>query len=99
MGGHFYLNNLHICSLEKMITNLKNNNYKIIGTDIKGKNINRIQINNKWVVIIGSEINGISKNIKKIIDKTVTIPGTGNIESLNAAIANGIILNKLFSNN
>ena len=44
---------------------------------------------------MGNEANGISNNIKSQIDKYATIPQSGNVESLNVAIACGIILNRL----
>jgi RNA methyltransferase, TrmH family len=44
------------------------------------------------VLIIGNEGNGISPEIRSICDDIVTIPKYGNAESLNAAIATGILL-------
>ena len=44
---------------------------------------------------MGNEANGISNHIKPHIDRYVTIPQDGNVESLNVAIACGIILNRI----
>ena len=47
------------------------------------------------MLIIGNEAHGISTDIKKYINQTVKIPGYGKIESLNASVAGGILLNML----
>ena len=91
MGAHFYLNSLGYC---KDINIILKNNYFIIGADINGKSIEKIQLKNKkWMLIIGNEAHGISIDTKKYINQTVKIPGYGKIESLNASVAGGILLN------
>lgn len=49
------------------------------------------------MIIIGNESKGISKDLLKIIDHKITIPKTGEAESLNAAVATGIILSHLLA--
>jgi len=44
------------------------------------------------LIIMGSEDKGISPNILKIVDRSVKIPMLGKIESLNVAVAAGVIL-------
>lgn len=46
----------------------------------------------KSAVIIGNEANGVSENILKLADENIKIPMIGKTESLNAAVATGIIL-------
>ena len=93
MGAHFYLNSLGYC---KDINIILKNNYFIIGADINGQLKEKIQLKNKkWMLIIGNEAHGISTDIKKHINQTVKIPGYRKIESLNASVAGGILLNVL----
>ena len=47
------------------------------------------------MLVVGGETSGIPGSIKKQINHHVSIPGKGNIDSLNAAIAGGILLQKL----
>jgi TrmH family RNA methyltransferase len=47
------------------------------------------------VLLIGNEGRGISPELQKIASKRIFIPGYGKAESLNAAIATGIILDNL----
>ena len=44
------------------------------------------------VLILGSEAEGVSPRISKLADRRVRIPGSGNVQSLNVAVAAGIVL-------
>lgn len=50
------------------------------------------ELSSHAVLVIGNEGNGISQEVLSACDATVTIPQYGNAESLNAAVATGIIL-------
>ena len=95
MGAHFYINNIIQDKLTLGVEKLKDSGYSIIGSRVSGENINTIQKNKKWALVMGNEANGISNHIKPHIDRYVTIPKGGNVESLNVAIACGIILNRI----
>ena len=47
------------------------------------------------MIIIGNESRGISGNLLKLADNQVTVPKKGKAESLNAAVATGIILSRV----
>lgn len=42
--------------------------------------------------MIGNEANGVSQNVLELASQRIKIPMTGKAESLNAAVATGIIL-------
>jgi TrmH RNA methyltransferase len=42
--------------------------------------------------VLGSEGEGVSKQIAALADESVQIPGTGAVESLNVSVACGILL-------
>jgi len=46
----------------------------------------------KYGLVLGSEGQGISKEIRKLPHKTISIPMSGSVESLNVAVAGGILL-------
>lgn len=54
---------------------------------------------NKFVLIVGSEVNGISRGALDISDAIVEIPMQGLKESLNVSVATGVALFVLSSNN
>lgn len=46
----------------------------------------------KSAIIIGNEANGVSQSLLELADESIKIPMIGKTESLNAAVATGIIL-------
>jgi TrmH family RNA methyltransferase len=46
-------------------------------------------------IVIGNEARGIGDHLLKLATRRITIPRTGAAESLNAAVATGIILSHL----
>ena len=65
------------------------------GTTLDGENIDSVMLNNKSIIIIGNESNGVSKEILNNLNNTIRIPGYGKAESLNVSVATGIILNEM----
>ena len=47
---------------------------------------------NKKILVIGNEANGVEEKILNIADEKIKIPMLGRTESLNAAVATGIVL-------
>lgn len=62
------------------------------GTFIEGESIHGASFAEQGLIVIGNEANGISSNIQKLVTHRITIPGVAGAESLNAAVATGIIL-------
>jgi TrmH family RNA methyltransferase len=67
----------------------------IYATSPAGKDINTIEKINEGIIIIGNESKGISEHIFRLADKRISISRKGKAESLNAAVATGIILSHL----
>jgi len=92
-------------SYEACIKNLRNNGYKLMATvpDPSAKSIHDIELNDKWAVVFGTEMTGISDEMRTEADEFVTIPMYGFTESFNisvsAALALNILVEKLFSSN
>lgn len=82
---------------EKMINFLKEKNYKLIATALDKTSIpyTEMKLSSKNAIIFGNEGNGICKNILNIADEKVIIPIYGTAESLNVAMACGIIIYKV----
>ena len=56
--------------------------------------LEQIKIKDKFVLVLGNESHGIDPEILKISDTKVIIP-INNIDSLNVAVAGGILMNKI----
>lgn len=92
--GSFLRVNVHYCNLEEFI---QQNHYKTVaGAVMNGKNIFNESLAKSGLMIVGNEGKGISENVLKLINLPLTIPAKGNAESLNVAVATGIICSKIF---
>jgi TrmH family RNA methyltransferase len=66
----------------------------VIGTLLAGNSIYEQVIPLTGFLVIGNESKGIRAGIKSLITHPVSIPKFGDAESLNAAVATGIVLSK-----
>ena len=67
-------------------------NINIFGAVLNGDSLYKINVKPTGLLIIGNEKNGIRNENLKYINYPITIPKIGEAESLNAAVATGIIL-------
>lgn len=96
MGSIFNVN-LYVLKKENIIQFLKEKNYSIISTCLSedSQMYNKIKLENKNAIVFGNEGNGISDDLIKISNKKIIIPLLGKAESLNVAVATGIVLYKM----
>ncbi len=64
----------------------------IYGTFLDGLDVHQLSFKTGGLIVIGNESNGISTEVEKLVSQKITIPRVGRAESLNAAIATGIVL-------
>lgn len=62
---------------------------------LDGKNVREMETLKEGMIIIGNESKGISDALLRVASEKITIGGKGSAESLNAAVATGIILSHL----
>lgn len=65
-----------------------------LGTFLEGKSVHAFEFPKTGILIIGSESNGISKEVAKCVTEKITIPRFGGAESLNAGVAGAVILDR-----
>ncbi|HMK04743.1 MAG TPA: RNA methyltransferase [Ferruginibacter sp.] len=70
----------------------KNNSIKIYSASLTGKPLPALGKLKEGIIIIGNEAHGISDEVMELVNEKITIPRTGEAESLNAAVAAGIII-------
>ena len=92
MGAHFHIKQIVQDDLSQIILQLKKDDYTIIAADMDGTSLDEFNAPKKWALILGSEAHGLSKAIMPLLDEQVTIPKSGNIESLNVSVATGVAL-------
>ncbi len=94
------LNNVKISkvtNLNRTIDYLKDKGVWIVGTDMDDSvSYNELDYDIPIAIVIGSEGFGISKLVREKCDYVVNIPMKGKINSLNASVAAGILIYKIF---
>ncbi len=70
--------------------------FPVYGADLEGANVHQHRFEEKIGLVIGSESHGISPEVSALVTTKITIPRFGAAESLNAAMATGIILDNVF---
>lgn len=84
--------NIIYSDLESFIK--KNSDGKVYAAALQGKNIFSLDKIKEGIILIGNESKGISQSLL-MLSEIITIPKNGNAESLNAAVACGIVLSHL----
>ena len=92
MGAIFRVNVIEYEDLKKIIKEMKKRKIKVYATDLATNKSIYDADYKKSAIVIGNEANGVSKEILELADEKIKIPMTGKTESLNAAVATGIIL-------
>ena len=93
MGAIYRVKVIECDDLLETLKQVKRNKFKLLVTSLgdNSKNIYDMKYNKK-VLVIGNEANGVEERIMNMADEKVKIPMLGRTESLNAAVATGIVL-------
>jgi TrmH family RNA methyltransferase len=67
----------------------------VYGAFLQGHNVHGVEFEQDLILVMGSESHGISDRVAKQITRNITIPSFGHAESLNVAMATGIILDNI----
>lgn len=85
--------NVHTLNIEEWIN--AQQNIPVLAAALDGKDIRLAGKPAEAIIIIGNEAKGISPAVMQLASEKITITGRGHAESLNAAVATGIILSHL----
>lgn len=92
MGAIYRVNCIRSKNIIETLKNIKKHKYEILATSLNTtQTIYDIDYKKK-VLVIGNEAKGVSKEILELANKKIKIPMPGKTESLNVAVATGIIL-------
>jgi len=91
MGAVFKLN-VYETTMQNFIDFAKSIPQTLYGTDMKGENIYNFNFTLPCGVVLGNEGKGIRAEMRKILHNTISIPIEPKLESLNVAVAGGIIM-------
>lgn len=91
MSGIFRVNVI-VGERETLIKSLSS---PVIVADMNGENVFGLKVDAPFCLCIGNEGRGVSDELKKRADITVSIPMENGMESLNAAVSAGILMYQL----
>ena len=89
-----------VCGLadpEADLARLRQAGYRVLVTSShRGEPLFTADFGPRVVVVLGGEGEGVSPAIERLADLRVRIPGTGAVESLNVAVAAGVVLAEIW---
>lgn len=96
LGAEKFIPFIHQRQTLRLLKQLKKSGYKLVALEQSKKSIPyykyKYSKKEKVVLILGSEVKGLSPKVLSIVDAVVEIPMYGQKESLNVAIAAGIVM-------
>ena len=91
MGTHKWVFNEYVEDIEKFYQSKKD--YQILVTDFEDSvDFRDVDYTIPTLIVMGNEVNGVSKISKKYATKKIKIPMLGMAQSLNVSVSTGIIL-------
>lgn len=93
MGAHFSHPAFHTTP-GQLFTFLSETNIELIGTDMSGQDAGTFSVPERAALAVGNEGGGLSDLIRSRVSRTIAIPIEPGVESLNVAVATGILLHR-----
>ena len=95
-GGAAYLPVARVVNIARALRELNELGFWIIGAAGESKaNIYEFDWRGNVILVLGSEDKGLSRVVKKECHQLISIPGLGHLDSLNVAVAAGVILSEI----
>ena len=80
-----------VTNIARTIERLKKEGIWFVCADMGGETMYRVNLTGPLGLVIGNEGNGVSRLVKENCDLTASIPMRGDIDSLNASVAAGVL--------
>ncbi len=91
-GALNYLKVARVSNLVQTMKDLKTKGLWFIGADMGGETMYRTDLTGPVCLVIGNEGKGLSRLVRENCDFIASIPMKGQIDSLNASVAAGVLL-------
>lgn len=90
-GALHYTPIARVTNLSKTMEDLKKRGLWFVCADMQGESMYRLHLKGPLALVIGNEGKGVSALVKKNCDMSGAIPMRGDIDSLNASVAAGVL--------
>ena len=95
-GAVEYVKVARVSNLSRTIEQLRKEGIWFYAVTMNGQDYRKVSFDGGVALVIGSEEDGISRLVQEKCDYSVSLPMTGKIESLNASVAAGIMIYRVF---
>ncbi len=93
-GAVEYMRVARVTNIANLIDDLKARGVWVYGADMNGTDYSKCDFSGACAIVIGNEGKGISRLVREKCDVIVSLPMKGQINSLNASVAAGILMYK-----
>lgn len=94
MGASFHHHAFH-STVDDLIGFIDRNSAELWGTSADGEPVTGIERPERLGIVVGNEGAGLSSSVRARVRRTVSLPISGSVESLNVSVAAGILLYEL----
>lgn len=92
MGSIFRVPFIYTDDLAGTISEIKRDGVTVYAASLSGSDMYDVQLDKRRAFIIGNEGSGITEEIMEIADHRISIPMSGKVESLNAAVSAAVLI-------
>ncbi len=94
-GAFFFAEVIYDDEERSVLNKYKRNGFSVLGADMNGVDYREVAVNDKTLLVLGNEANGISQQVENLLTRKIMIPRQGEGESLNVSVAGSILLSRL----
>ncbi len=91
-GAAAHMKVCKVTNINDTIDELKKQNIWVYGADMDGQDLYKTNLKGAVAIVVGGEGSGVKKLTLQKCDATVKIPMSGQVNSLNASVAAGIVI-------
>lgn len=91
-GALNHVNIIRVANLVNAINDLKKQGYFVYAAEADGEDYRNVDYNDKVLLVIGSEGNGLTNIVRRASDVIISIPMKGHVNSLNASVSAAILI-------
>lgn len=96
-GGAEQVMLVHLPQAARQLRQLQEMGYQLLGTSVRqGTPLYAHHFGARSILILGSEVDGVAPALAKSADALLTVPGSGQVESLNVSVAFGVMAGEYF---
>ena len=94
MGAHFHHSAFHL-KIDELFAFLDAESIPLWAADVSGEPVDQAKPPDRLALAVGNEGGGLSSSVRERASATVSLPIASTVESLNVAVATGILLYQL----